>query len=211
MALACRVEEPSTVSFANVVIPHASQQFAFLFDHGVPFDEAPRAPTSERMDRAAREPGETTRCVSAADGEILVSMTLLPREARLRVCWLRGPHRQSRRAGLSAHSALLFNLLSRTKTQPPKDWNRRAPPWHAALRSELLSFPAGKYDDQVDALGLVGQFPAIWHLDAARGPSTPSFDHLVGPGQQCRGNCNSKRLGGLEVDGEREFGRLHHW
>jgi predicted phage terminase large subunit-like protein len=31
-------------------------------------------------------------------------------------------------------------------------------PWYAGLRAELLSFPAGKYDDQVDALGLVGQF-----------------------------------------------------
>lgn len=30
-------------------------------------------------------------------------------------------------------------------------------PWFAAFRSELLSFPAGKHDDQVDALGLVGQ------------------------------------------------------
>lgn len=30
-------------------------------------------------------------------------------------------------------------------------------PWYSDLRSELLSFPAGKYDDQVDALGLVGQ------------------------------------------------------
>jgi predicted phage terminase large subunit-like protein len=30
-------------------------------------------------------------------------------------------------------------------------------PWYADFRSELLSFPAGKYDDQVDALGLVGQ------------------------------------------------------
>lgn len=29
--------------------------------------------------------------------------------------------------------------------------------WHSTLRSELLSFPAGKHDDQVDALGLVGQ------------------------------------------------------
>lgn len=29
--------------------------------------------------------------------------------------------------------------------------------WYAAFRSELLSFPAGKHDDQVDALGLVGQ------------------------------------------------------
>ena len=30
-------------------------------------------------------------------------------------------------------------------------------PWLADLRGELLSFPAGKHDDQVDALGLVGQ------------------------------------------------------
>ena len=30
-------------------------------------------------------------------------------------------------------------------------------PWYPAFRSELLSFPAGKYDDQVDALGLLGQ------------------------------------------------------
>jgi predicted phage terminase large subunit-like protein len=29
--------------------------------------------------------------------------------------------------------------------------------WLPELRSELLSFPAGKYDDQVDALGLIGQ------------------------------------------------------
>jgi predicted phage terminase large subunit-like protein len=29
--------------------------------------------------------------------------------------------------------------------------------WVAELRSELLSFPAGKFDDQVDALGLIGQ------------------------------------------------------
>jgi predicted phage terminase large subunit-like protein len=30
-------------------------------------------------------------------------------------------------------------------------------PWYPDLRSELLSFPAGKHDDQVDALGLIGQ------------------------------------------------------
>jgi len=29
--------------------------------------------------------------------------------------------------------------------------------WLPAFRSELLGFPAGKHDDQVDALGLVGQ------------------------------------------------------
>lgn len=30
-------------------------------------------------------------------------------------------------------------------------------PWYADFRAELLSFPAGKHDDIVDALGLVGQ------------------------------------------------------
>jgi hypothetical protein len=29
--------------------------------------------------------------------------------------------------------------------------------WYPGFRSELLSFPAGKHNDQVDALGLVGQ------------------------------------------------------
>ena len=32
-----------------------------------------------------------------------------------------------------------------------------AAPWYPAFRSELLSFPAGRHDDCVDALGLVGQ------------------------------------------------------
>jgi predicted phage terminase large subunit-like protein len=30
-------------------------------------------------------------------------------------------------------------------------------PWYSQFRGELLSFPAGKHDDQVDALGLIGQ------------------------------------------------------
>jgi predicted phage terminase large subunit-like protein len=30
-------------------------------------------------------------------------------------------------------------------------------PWLADFRAELLSFPAGRHDDQVDALGLIGQ------------------------------------------------------
>jgi hypothetical protein len=29
--------------------------------------------------------------------------------------------------------------------------------WFADFRAELLSFPAGKHDDQVDAIGLIGQ------------------------------------------------------
>ncbi len=33
----------------------------------------------------------------------------------------------------------------------------RTAPWRQALEAELLTFPAGRHDDQVDALGLVGQ------------------------------------------------------
>jgi predicted phage terminase large subunit-like protein len=33
-------------------------------------------------------------------------------------------------------------------------------PWFAEFKRELLSFPAGKHDDQVDALGLIGQLLA---------------------------------------------------
>ena len=42
-------------------------------------------------------------------------------------------------------------------------------PWKADLVSELLQFPAGKHDDQVDALGLVGQL-----LDHAKGYAPPA-------------------------------------
>lgn len=33
----------------------------------------------------------------------------------------------------------------------------QAAPWRADLEAELMAFPAGKHDDQVDALGLLGQ------------------------------------------------------
>jgi hypothetical protein len=33
-------------------------------------------------------------------------------------------------------------------------------PWYAAFQQELLQFPVGKHDDQVDALGLIGQMLA---------------------------------------------------
>jgi hypothetical protein len=38
--------------------------------------------------------------------------------------------------------------------------------------------------------------------DAARGPSTPSFNHLVGSCQQHGRHGETERLGGHEVDGE---------
>jgi predicted phage terminase large subunit-like protein len=52
----------------------------------------------------------------------------------------------------------------------------RNAPWLADLRSELLHFPAGKHDDQVDALGLVGQLLDMMVNGAqAKAPEKPKF------------------------------------
>src|SRR2546423_2766047 len=48
--------------------------------------------------------------------------------------------------------------------------------WLADLRSELLSFPAGKHDDQVDALGLIGQF--LDHITPSNKPKPPEKTRL---------------------------------
>jgi predicted phage terminase large subunit-like protein len=49
-------------------------------------------------------------------------------------------------------------------------------PWYPALRAELLSFPAGKHDDQVDALGLVGQLLDIMGSGRKLKPEDLKFD-----------------------------------
>ena len=46
----------------------------------------------------------------------------------------------------------------------------RAASWRAEFESELLRFPAAKHDDQVDALGLIGNL-----LDDIRAPSKPKM------------------------------------
>jgi predicted phage terminase large subunit-like protein len=46
----------------------------------------------------------------------------------------------------------------------------RAASWRAEFASELLRFPAAKHDDQVDALGLIGNL-----LDDIRAPSKPKM------------------------------------
>ena len=53
-------------------------------------------------------------------------------------------------------------------------------PWYSALRTELLSFPAGKHDDQVDALGLVGQL--LDRMTRGRPAIVAAPQRLVPPG-----------------------------
>src|SRR5690242_8235618 len=50
--------------------------------------------------------------------------------------------------------------------------------------------------------------PALWHLDAARGPSTPSLDHLVRACEQRWRDFEAERFGGRQIDYEVELGRL---
>ena len=50
-----------------------------------------------------------------------------------------------------------LRLNTRSKILPAHGYVPTRAPWFESFRSELLSFPAGKHDDQVDALGLVGQ------------------------------------------------------
>ena len=43
--------------------------------------------------------------------------------------------------------------------------------WYPDFRSELLGFPAGKHDDQVDAIGLIGQL--LDQMVAGQAPKKP--------------------------------------
>src|SRR5271156_5273267 len=43
------------------------------------------------------------------------------------------------------------------------------------------------------------------------GRSKKLFDHVVSSGEQRWRHRNAERLRGLEIDGEIELGRLHHW
>src|SRR5262249_56735118 len=49
-----------------------------------------------------------------------------------------------------------------------------------------------------------------WHSDAARGPSTPSLDHLVGAGEHHRRDREAERAGSLEGDRQLVLLRLLH-
>src|SRR5215510_6532290 len=50
---------------------------------------------------------------------------------------------------------------------------------------------------------------AVWHSDAARGPSTSSFDHLVGGSEQRLLHVEAEHPSRRNVDDELELRRLH--
>jgi hypothetical protein len=52
--------------------------------------------------------------------------------------------------------------------------------WFAEFKRELLSFPAGKHDDQVDALGLIGQL--LDQMVPGQKPKTPEKPKKVDTG-----------------------------
>jgi hypothetical protein len=49
-------------------------------------------------------------------------------------------------------------------------------PWYTEFKSELLSFPAGKHDDQIDALGLIGQL--LDQMTPGQNPKLPEKPKL---------------------------------
>jgi hypothetical protein len=67
-------------------------------------------------------------------------------------------------------------------------------PWRAEFESELIAFPAGKHDDQVDALGLIGQLLDI--MTAGDKPAPP-------PRPRDSWDAAFERAGAEPVDGWR--------
>src|SRR5262245_44514051 len=55
---------------------------------------------------------------------------------------------------------------------------------------------------------VASEHPAFWHPDAVRGPSTPSFDDLVGGEQKLWRNGQPERFGGSKINHQIVFGWL---
>jgi predicted phage terminase large subunit-like protein len=61
-------------------------------------------------------------------------------------------------------------------------------PWRMALEAEMMSFPAGKHDDQVDALGLLGQLLDRMTAGPTAKPPAPAKDSWARAFDRARGN-----------------------
>jgi predicted phage terminase large subunit-like protein len=60
-------------------------------------------------------------------------------------------------------------------------------PWRMALEAEMMSFPAGRHDDQVDALGLLGQLLDRMTVGPAAKPPAPPKDSWRAAFERARG------------------------
>jgi predicted phage terminase large subunit-like protein len=61
-------------------------------------------------------------------------------------------------------------------------------PWRMALEAEMMSFPAGKHDDQVDALGLLGQLLDRMTAGPTAKPPAPPKDSWARAFERANGN-----------------------
>lgn len=73
-------------------------------------------------------------------------------------------------------------------------WVPRGAAWLAEFRRELLSFPAGKHDDQVDAMGLIGQL--LDQMVPGRQPNVGD-NRRKGPGYSRRDTSETPAIGAL--------------
>jgi hypothetical protein len=67
-------------------------------------------------------------------------------------------------------------------------------PWAAEFKRELLTFPAGKHDDQVDAIGLIGQLlDHVWRGSKPKEPEKRRWEY-EGKGPVMPGNASIREL-----------------
>jgi predicted phage terminase large subunit-like protein len=71
----------------------------------------------------------------------------------------------------------------------------KSAPWAAEFQRELLTFPAGKHDDQVDALGLIGQLlDKMTVVDMPRPPAKPQHAFVAQPDGTIRSTISFNEL-----------------
>ena len=71
----------------------------------------------------------------------------------------------------------------------------RHAPWLADFKHELMTFPAGKHDDQVDALSLFGQLLELvseGNEEKDEKPKPKELEYIATPGGVIQGNLSVK-------------------